>query len=161
MKRFLVILVLSVLMLGILPANAELAADTKADLVFQTWTVEIKEVMEAQLAEFNKLYPNINVKFEILSYNDYWTKMPIAIAGGAGPDIYIMTRANFDAYARAGQCLDFTDELEGYPMLKEDFAGMLPNAVSTYQYHGRQMGVPLSVESTGIIFNKSIINKLC
>lgn len=156
MKRFLAILVLSVMVLGILPASAELAADTKADLVFQTWTVEIKEVMEAQLAEFNKLYPNINVKFEVLSYSDYWTKMPIAIAGGAGPDIYIMTRANFDAYARAGQCLDFSDELDNYPMLKEDFAGMIPNAVSTYQYHGRQMGVPLSVESTGIIFNKDI-----
>ncbi len=159
MKRFLVILLAVLLTLGTVPALAELPADTKADLVFQTWTVEIKEVMEAQLAEFAKIYPNINVKFEILSYDDYWTKMPIAIAGGAGPDIYIMTRANFDAYARAGQCLDFTDDLASYPLMQEDFAGMIPNAVSTYQYHGRQMGVPLSVESTGIIFNKDLFEK--
>jgi multiple sugar transport system substrate-binding protein len=156
MKRILAVLVLSVLVLGIVPASAELAKDTKADLVFQTWTVEITEVMELQLAEFKKLYPNINVELEFLSYNDYWTKLPIAIAGGAGPDIYIMTRANFDAYARAGQCLDFSGELDNYPMLQEDFAGMIANAVSTYQYHGKQMGVPLSVESTGIIFNKDI-----
>jgi len=159
MKRFLAILVLSVLVLGVLPASAELDKDTEADLVFQTWTTEITEVMEIQLAEFNKLYPNINVEFQVLSYSDYWTKLPIAIAGGAGPDIYIMTRANFDAYARAGQCLDFSGELENYPMLVEDFEGMIPSAVSTYQYHGKQMGVPLSVESTGIIFNKDLFEE--
>lgn len=159
MKRFLATLLAVLMALGIAPALADLPADTKADLVFQTWTVEIKEVMEAQLAEFNKLYPNINVKFETLSYDDYWTKLPIAIAGGAGPDIYIMTRANFDVYARAGQCLDFSGDLASYPQLQEDFAGMLPNAVSTYQYHGKQMGVPLSVESTGIIFNKDLFEK--
>ena len=159
MKRLLVILMAMLLALGSVPALAELPADTQADLVFQTWTMEAKEVIEAQLAEFEKLYPNIHVKLEILSYSDYWTKMPIAIAGGAGPDIYIMTRANFDAYARAGQCLDFSEDLANYPQLQEDFAGMLQNAVSTYQYHGRQMGVPLSVESTGIIFNKDLFEK--
>lgn len=159
MKRILALVLTLLLTIVYSPVQADIPSDTKAELVFQTWTVEIKEVMEAQLAEFAKLYPNINVKFEVLAYNDYWTKLPISIAGGAGPDVYIMTRANFDAYARAGQALDFSEEIENYSMLQEAFAGMIPNAVSTYQYHGRQMGVPISVEATGLIFNKTIFKE--
>lgn len=159
MKHLISLLLVVSMLMCCVPAMAELDPSTEATLVLQTWTLEAKDVLEQQITEFNKVYPNIHVKLEILSYNDYWQKMPIAIAGGAGPDIYVMTRANFDAYAYAGQALDFSEDLPQYPQLQESLAGMLPEVVDSYKFHGRQMGIPISVESTGIIFNKTLFEK--
>jgi len=129
----------------------------EANLVFQTWTVEAKEVYEAFIEAFNEVYPNIEIKLEILSYDDYWQKLPIAMAGGAGPDIYIMTRPNFDAYARSGQVYDLSELVADSPGMQENLDSMLPQVVESYKYHGKLMGIPFTMESTGIVFNKTLL----
>lgn len=131
----------------------------KANIVFQTWTVEAKETIEQQIADFNKTYPNIKVNLEILSYNDYWQKMPIAIAGGSGPDIYIMTRPNFETFARANQVADISTEFNNSQKLQANAAKINPVLIDTYKYKGKQMGLPMSVESTAIVFNKNLFKE--
>lgn len=160
MKRVVsILLVMLLCTMSVITASAteKTSADYKADLVFQTWTAEAKEVFETHIAAFNKVYPNIHIKLEILSYDDYWQKLPIAMAGGTGPDIYIMTRPNFDAYARAGQAYDFSDMMNAFSGLEDNLSKMLPQVADSYKYHGKQMGIPMTMESTGIVFNKTLI----
>ena len=129
------------------------------EIVFQTWTVEAKEVIDAQIALFNEVAPDVTVKLEILSYDDYWSKMPITIAGGAGPDLFIMTRPNFETFARSGQAADLTPMLDKSAALRDHLSKMNAIFVDTYKYKGVQRGVPFGVDSTGIVYNKTLLAK--
>ena len=129
------------------------------DIVFQTWTTETKEVVDLQVEAMKEIYPDLNIKMELFSYNDYWQKLPIAIASGAGPDMYLMTRPNLEVFANAGQTADITSYMTSSEALKKNASEVDAAIIETYQVDGKQMGYPLSYESTGIIFNKDIFEK--
>lgn len=128
-------------------------------LVFQTWTLEAKEVIETQIAQFKSRFPNIDVTLEIMSYDDYWKKIPISIAGGAGPDLFIMTRPNFEVFAKAGQAADITKEVEASPTLKDNLGRMNSFFVDAYKYRGQTRGVPFGVDTSLIAYNKTLFEK--
>ena len=134
-------------------------APVSGDIVFQTWTTEIKDIVDLQTEAMKAIYPDVNIKLEILSYDDYWQKLPIAIASGAGPDMYLMTRPNFEVFANAGQAADITSYMTTSEALKKNASEVDPTLIETYQLNGKQMGYPLSYESTGIIFNKEIFEE--
>ena len=134
-------------------------APVAGDIVFQTWTTEIKEVVDLQTEAMKEIYPDLNIKMELFSYDDYWQKLPIAIASGAGPDMYLMTRPNFEVFANAGQAADITSYMTSSEALKKNASEVDPALIETYQLDGKQMGYPLSYESTGIIFNKDIFEE--
>lgn len=134
-------------------------APVSGDIVFQTWTTETKEVVDLQVEAMKKIYPDLNIKMELFSYNDYWQKLPIAIASGAGPDMYLMTRPNLEVFANAGQTADITSYMTSSEALKKNASEVDATLIETYQLNGKQMGYPLSYESTGIIFNKDIFEK--
>ena len=46
-------------------------APVTGDIVFQTWTTEIKEVVDLQTEAMKAVYPDINIKLEFFSYDDY------------------------------------------------------------------------------------------
>jgi multiple sugar transport system substrate-binding protein len=129
------------------------------ELVFQTWTAEAKEVIDAQIALFKKVYPDLNVSLQILSYDDYWKKLPISIAGGAGPDLFIMTRPNFETFAKANQAANITQEVKNSAKLQENLAKMDSVFVKTYQFKGETRGIPFGVDCTGVVFNKTLLQK--
>lgn len=144
--------------------DAEVSADgtevpVSGDIVFQTWTTETKEVVDLQVEAMKEIYPDLNIKMELFSYNDYWQKLPIAIASGAGPDMYLMTRPNLEVFANAGQTADITSYMTSSEALKKNASEVDAAIIETYQLDGKQMGYPLSYESTGIIFNKDIFEK--
>lgn len=134
-------------------------ASVSGDIVFQTWTTETKEVVDLQVEAMKEIYPDLNIKMELFSYNDYWQKLPIAIASGAGPDMYLMTRPNLEVFANAGQTADITSYMTSSEALKKNASEVDAAIIETYQVDGKQMGYPLSYESTGIIFNKDIFEK--
>lgn len=72
-------------------------------ITWWTWSTEAKDIYEAYAAAVTEKYPEITVKLEFMGYDDYWTKLPVAIAGGTGPDIYQMTRPSFELYAASNQ----------------------------------------------------------
>lgn len=134
-------------------------APVTGDIVFQTWTTEIKEVVDLQTEAMKAVYPDINIKLEFFSYDDYWQKLPIAIASGTGPDMYLMTRPNFEVFASAGQAADITSYMTSSEALRKNASEVDPTLIETYQLDGKQMGYPLSYESTGIIFNKDLFEE--
>ena len=113
-------------------------APVAGDIVFQTWTTEIKEVVDLQTEAMKEIYPDLNIKMELFSYDDYWQKLPIAIASGAGPDMYLMTRPNFEVFANAGQAADITSYMTSSEALKKNASEVDPALIETYQLDGKQ-----------------------
>lgn len=125
-------------------------------ITWWTWSTEAKDIYEAYAAAVTEKYPEITVKLEFMGYDDYWTKLPVAIAGGTGPDIYQMTRPSFELYAASNQAADITEMIAGNENLKQNMEQMDPVLVEGYQFEGKQMGFPYTVESTAIVYNKNM-----
>ena len=132
------------------------ASDEKATVTWWTWSTEAKDVYEKYAQMVTEKYPNIEVKLEFIQNADYWTKLPIAIAGGSGPDIYQMTRPSFEMYAATNQAADLSGILESNAQLKDNLEAMDSVLVQDYQYDGIQMAIPYTVESTAIVYNKDM-----
>ena len=81
-------------------SSASSAAQTASgSVVWGTWGTEATDGYQQIDALFNQKYPNVKVDLQFISNSDYWTKLPVAIAGGTGPDIFQMTRPSFELYA--------------------------------------------------------------
>ena len=44
--------------------------------------------LDAMIAEFNKIHPEITIKIETAPYDDYFTKLQTLVAGGTAPGVY-------------------------------------------------------------------------
>ena len=133
--------------------------DKTTTITWWTWSTEAKDVYEEYARMVSEKYPDIQVKLEFMENGDYWTKLPIAIAGGTGPDIYQMTRPSFELYAASNQAQDLSQLLESNAQLKENVESMGDVLVEGYQYQGKQMAIPFSVESTAIVYNKDMFRE--
>ncbi|MDB4895391.1 MAG: transporter substrate-binding protein, partial [Firmicutes bacterium] len=73
-------------------------APKAGNLQYLTWDETQVPVIKDQLKSFTGAKVTVNT----MPYDDYWTKLQTAIAGGSGPDLYWMTRPNYDIWSRLG-----------------------------------------------------------
>jgi multiple sugar transport system substrate-binding protein len=67
-------------------AAAPVNGGKQIQLEFWTWgTLDLFKELGAQ---YSKLHPNVSIKFVENSWDDFWTKLPLAIKSGNGPDIF-------------------------------------------------------------------------
>ena len=69
-----------------------------------------------------------------------------------------MTRPDFESYAASGQTMDLTNIVEKSSMLQEYLDKLDPVIVETYQYNGKQMAIPITIECSAIAYNKDIMD---
>lgn len=129
------------------------------EVVFQHWTTDWKPIYDQTIARFEAENPGLTVTQEILPYGDYWTKLPIAMAGGEGPDVYVMTRPQFEPFAMSGRAAAMDDLISGSDRMQENLGEMPEAAIDTYVFDGAQRGVPFTVESTAMVFNKTLFEE--
>lgn len=120
-----------------------------------TWSTEASTALNQQV-EYAEANTNLDVNLEFTATADYWTKLPVAINAGTGPDLYQMTRPDFESYAAAGQTMDLTEVIENSPKLQEYLNKLDPVLVETYQFDGKQMAIPITIECSAIAYNKDL-----
>lgn len=126
------------------------------DVTWWTWSTEATEAFAQQIEYAQTNNPGLKVDIQYTANADFMAKLPIAIAGGTGPDIYQMTRPSFELYAASGQAMDLTDAVANSPALQEYLGKLSPALRETYQFEGKQMAIPFTIESTAIAYNKDI-----
>jgi multiple sugar transport system substrate-binding protein len=52
------------------------------------WTWGTLDLFKELGAEYAKIHPNVSFKFVENSWDDYWTKLPLALKNGTGPDLF-------------------------------------------------------------------------
>lgn len=130
------------------------------NVTWWTWSTEATEAFAKQIEYAKSNNPNLNVDIQYTANADYWTKLPVAIAGGTGPDLYQMTRPSFELYAASNQCMDLTDVIANSPKLQEYLDALDPTLRETYQFNGKQMAIPITVECTAIAYNKTLFQEM-
>ena len=90
---------------------------------------------------------------------DYWTKVQATLAGGVGPDMYLMNNVNYWSFSNLGLLVDLT-ALASADADAQDF---LKNAwqpgVQFYRYKDKLSGLPFMFNAVVCIYNESAIKE--
>jgi raffinose/stachyose/melibiose transport system substrate-binding protein len=111
----------------------------------------LKEVIEG----FNKLYPNVDVKYEIKAGQEYYSILSTAIQSGDGPDLFWTNGAatsNMADYVSNGVCYDLTNAVD-YSLYDE-------SAMNLTKVDGKSYSIPwLTLDTRAVYYNKDLFNE--
>lgn len=139
------------------PAPVATAAQG-ADLRFTLWSGN-----EAHLRTFNEIaavyrqtHPNVTVKFEVIPFDDYVSKLTIQLSGGSPPDAGWLVENSAPTFVGAGALHDLSSTLkqsQGY-----DFADLSAPAMQLWKKGDGVYGVPFSTSPFFILYNRDLFD---
>lgn len=104
------------------------------------WTYPVQAKYETEIneliADFNKEYPHIKVKVEMLSWAEGPKKFDVALNAGNPPDLYFHSVDGM--YVNTGLAVQLDEFLT--PEIKADY---MPGTLELAQIQGKQYGLPL------------------
>jgi multiple sugar transport system substrate-binding protein len=105
---------------------------------------------------FQQKHPEITIEVQTASYDEYFTKLQTAIAGGTAPDTFELNYENFVTYSSAGSLLDLS------PLASADAgfdaAAYYPRAYEVFQSEGTQYGLPETFSDVLLFYNKDLFD---
>src|SRR2546428_1190364 len=108
------------------------------------------------IAAFHQKYPNITIDVQTASFNDYFTKLQTAIAGGTAPDTFELNYENFVSYSSAGSLLDLSGQASSDSGFKSSV--YYPRAYGVFNESGKQYGLPESFSDVLLFYNKDLFD---
>ena len=158
MKRIIrtsAVLLTAVLLLSLAGCGA---SDGKTHLKFQIWDTAQQPGMEAMCAAYTAQHPDVVIDVQIVSWNEYWTKLEAAAESNTMPDIFWMHTNQLLYYADFGMLADVTelyDDVEdGY--YQNHFSEISLGNVSGSD--GRYYGVPKDKDNGVLVYNKEMFD---
>lgn len=101
--------------------------------------------------KYTQVHPNIKVVVVSQPWDDYWTKLPLALESGNGPDLY---RAH---YGHIKNLSKYSHDLPADIFPREELYEDFPGAEDLVMDDGNLYSVPLgSTFSSGIYYNKDM-----
>ncbi|PWH13585.1 MAG: hypothetical protein DDG58_13825 [Ardenticatenia bacterium] len=121
------------------------------EIVLWGWKGGI-EHFQAAIPEFQKLYPNVTVRIEEMSYEDTHTNVLAAINTGVGvPDATNFDVNHLGEFAEG--LMDLTEKLQ--PYLHE----FIPVSVKLATYKGKILGVPQDSQPVGMFYRSDLFEQ--
>ena len=137
-----------------LPAVAPYGGE-EATVTYGFWDTAQEPAIDAQIAAFNAVYPNITVEKQIVPWANYWTQLQTAVSGGAPFDVFWMNSASFPPYALSGALLPINQIIGGDGIAVDRLPATL---VAPYAVDGIQYGVPRDFDAIAIYYNRTLFD---
>ena len=112
--------------------------------------------MKGMVEEFNKANPNAQVAMNTLQWGDFYSKVPNAVASGAGPDVACMHIDQLATNAARRVIVPLDEIASGLGMTEADFNPVVWNAG---EYQGKRYGIPLDIHPLGFYANTAQLTK--
>lgn len=122
-------------------------------LTMGSWRTEDAAAYEKIFAEFNKLYPNIEIEFNPTKSTEYNTVLNTQLQTGGGPDIIHMRPYSPGIMLGQAGFLEPITGMEGLEQFSED---VMKAATDT---DGTVYGVPMAVNSAQVFYNTKIFDE--
>jgi multiple sugar transport system substrate-binding protein len=106
------------------------------------------------VTDFQTANPGITVKVETAPYDQYFTKLQTAIAGGTAPDTFELNYENFVTYQQAGSLLSLDDVAAKDSSY--DPSVFAPKSLEAFARDGKQYALPASFSDVVLIYNKKL-----
>jgi raffinose/stachyose/melibiose transport system substrate-binding protein len=147
----LILLVLLLVPFGVIVVSAQ----EEVTLTMGSWRSDDVAQMEAIIAAFHEVHPNINIQFDPTNPTEYNATLRTQLEGGTAPDLFYLR-----SYAGSRQLYEegFLEPLTNLPGLTDAFSEAY-RAPWTGE-DGVVYGVPFIAVSHGIYYNMSLFEKL-
>lgn len=103
--------------------------------------------LDAIKAAFEAANKDITVQIETTPYDDYFTKLQTAVAGGTAGDAFELNYENFVTYAANGSLAELKDV---------DGGAYKKSLLEAFQSDGKQLGLPESFSNVVLFYNKDL-----
>jgi multiple sugar transport system substrate-binding protein len=135
--------------------NDEDSSSDAVTISYFTWDAHEAKYMEAIAEDFHKENPNIKVKVEQTDWDNYWTKLKTAMAGGESWDVFLMNGPNFPDFVNNGVLENLQDDMEAVGFEYQNLPEGLRNL---YTYNGSLYAAPGEVDTVGLLYNKELFD---
>ncbi|GMQ57411.1 extracellular solute-binding protein [Vallitalea sediminicola] len=121
----------------------------KIELVL--WTdQEVEPFYQAAADSYSEIHDNVNIKVVVQPWSDYWTKLPLALNAGNGPDIYRAHPAFINNLKE--KTYELPEDIFPMDQLKADF-----HDVEKIKVDGKLYSIPLgALFGGGIYYNRDM-----
>ena len=120
------------------------------DIEINFWYPEdVKDICEDYTARYTEMHPNVTFKATVSPWDDYWTKLPIAITSGTGPDIFWMHNAYTDTMVPITEPMP--EDIFPVDVLTKDF-----RQVESHKIDGKIYYIDTGLSSSVIMYNKAM-----
>lgn len=120
------------------------------------WTGGDGPFARAMCEQFSKEQKNIDVKMTVLEWEDYYSKVPNAVASGNGPDLGIMHIDQLATNAARQVIVPLDEVADALKLSESDFQPIVWNAGI---YQGHRYGIPLDIHPLGLYYNAAEMKK--
>jgi multiple sugar transport system substrate-binding protein len=100
--------------------------------------------------------PNIRIRMVTSRWEDFYAKLPAAVASGEGPDVALMHVDQIPTNAAHGTIVALDDLVRDLSLAEDDFAQDVWRAG---EYRGRRYGIPLDMHPLGLYVNTSVLER--
>lgn len=139
----------AVLSLAACGSGSSASGPEQVTLTYRLWDEQQKNGYDKVMAAFEKANPGIDVKIEVLPWDQYWTKLTADAVAGTAPDVFWMHPTSFPEFVTKGLLADMSE-------LKLDTAKYHQTVVQTFTYQGKLYGVPKDWGIVGLLYNKDL-----
>jgi multiple sugar transport system substrate-binding protein len=137
---------------GAPPATTKVTGTT----LFWQWGAGYSPSFQTLIDEFNATKSGVDVEFDpgvvSTSTTNYWDKLPAALAGNVGPDLFLMN-TNARAWAAQKQIRDITDLIARDKPATSDHSVTLKAFDEWYRIDGKITGWPWDYSTIASVFN--------
>jgi ABC-type glycerol-3-phosphate transport system substrate-binding protein len=155
--RFLSLIILGLILLTGCPKNTEKRSEPQPQsiqgqiLVWHSFEEKIKDMMQDSLNDYMQIYPNVRIVSEYIPKDQLDQQFRKQVNRGLGPDFIFTASGVIPGLIQ--------DNL--IPVIEDfDFSGYLPTAISHVRYQGKMYGIPTSVMTQALCYNKKKVKLL-
>lgn len=154
-KVMLLLLIISLTIIPVFATGEAEMAKEKTVLTLGSWRTDDVEQINALLAEYAKLVPDVEIQFKPTNPPDYNATLRLQLDSNTGPDLmYARSYATGQELFNAGYFEDCTN----IPGLMENFT---PSSLAPWQMpDGKMFAVPFAAVSHVVYYNKAIFKKV-
>ncbi|MFC5500695.1 ABC transporter substrate-binding protein [Lysinimonas soli] len=127
-----------------------------ANITYALWDQTQVKAINANIAGFNKLYPNIHVNVDVTPWADYWTKIQTEATSNTLPDLFWMNGPNAKLYEANGKIEPITGEVAAGAINPSNYPKSLDEL---YSLNGVAYGVPKDFDTIGLWYNAAIFKE--
>lgn len=128
----------------------------KTQIRFSFWSSagDYMKPYNTLVAQFEKKYPDISVKLEVIDAKDYQTKLTTELQSGNAPDVMSVSPDYFQYFASNDQLLQLDSHLS-----KDIDLSKIPEGLrKEYTLDGKLFGLPENMSTVALWYNKKLFD---
>ena len=124
-------------------------------ITYGTWDAAQLPAVEAQIAAFNEVHPNITVEPQVVPWDDYWTKLQTSAAGGAAYDVFWLNTRNLPIYASQGIIVPIQSLVDDGSIDPSAYPEAL---IDAYTFEETIYAIPRDFDTIGLYYNRDLFD---